>query len=122
MKLYPVPPAAFGRRELAPDFPSWGGLGSNERQTMTTTVIDYGITGWGDAFKDGYDQDGWAQNDRVAKLVNMIVVLDKVNLTTASRRANSSINDLDGDVQTACDVIRAELISQKSKRQTEVEC
>jgi hypothetical protein len=86
------------------------------KNKMKNTVIIYEIKNWGDTFQaDGYDQDGWAKNDRVAKLANMIMILDKVDLATASRRANQSIKDMDGDVQTACDVIRAELIGQQGK-------
>lgn len=74
------------------------------------TVIDFGIKVWGDKFTGGFDQDGWGQRDRQAKLVNMVMALDKVDLATASRRAKQAIRDLDGNVQQACDVIRAELV------------
>lgn len=84
----------------------------NPSDGTKNTVIDYEITRWGDTFSDGYDQDGWAKNDRIAKLANMISVLDKVNLAEASERAYQAIKDI-GNVQEACDVIRAALIRQR---------
>jgi hypothetical protein len=90
-------------------------VSSPKRKKNMNTVINFDIKVWGDTFKDGYDQDGWAQNDRHAKLANMIMILDKVDLATASRRANEAVRDLGGNTQKACDIIRAELIANQSR-------